>query len=113
MALQTIVETSEFSKRAEAIGLNRKDVEQIIATLAATPEAGMSLGGGLRKMRIARPGEGKSSGYRVIHFYRHSGLPLFLLTVFAKNERPNISRAERADLIRLCDQIAATYGRKR
>jgi hypothetical protein len=73
----------------------------------------MSLGGGLRKIRIARPGEGKSSGYRVIHFYRHSGLPLFLLTVFAKNERPNISKAERADLIRLCDQIADTYGRIR
>jgi hypothetical protein len=37
-------------------------------------------------------------------------MPLFLLTVFAKNEKANITRAEQADLIKLCDLIADSYG---
>lgn len=37
-------------------------------------------------------------------------MPLFLLTVFAKNEKANLSRKEQADLIKLCDLIAQTYG---
>ncbi|RAN38525.1 hypothetical protein HY26_03655 [Hyphomonas sp. GM-8P] len=37
-------------------------------------------------------------------------MPLFLPTVFAKNEKANLSRKEQADLIKLCDLIAQTYG---
>lgn len=37
-------------------------------------------------------------------------MPVFLLTVFAKNEKANISQKEKASLIELCDLIAATYG---
>jgi len=82
-----------------------------INTLAANPEAGVSLGGGLRKVRIARKGGGKSGGYRVLHFYREERIPLFLLTAFAKNERANITPKEQAELIALCGLIAAAYRR--
>ncbi len=84
----------------------------VISQLAADPQAGISLGGGLRKVRVARRGSGKSGGYRVLHFYRAPDMPLFLLTVFAKNEKANIFRSEKADLIKLCDLIAETYGAK-
>lgn len=110
MALQTVVETPEFIKRAGAVGMTDEDRADVISTLAENPEAGISLGGGLRKVRVARGGGGKSGGYRVIHFYREPDMPLFLLTVFAKNEKANISRSEKADLIKLCDLIAETYG---
>ncbi len=112
MASQTVVETPEFIRRAREVGITDKEREEIVVQLAGDPEAGIALGGGLRKVRIARPGGGKSGGYRIIHFYRTAGLPLFLITVFAKNEKANISRAERAELIKLCDLIAETYGRK-
>ena len=59
---------------------------------------------------MARQGGGKSGGYRVLHFFRAPDMPLFLLTVFAKNEKANLSRKEQADLIKLCDLIAQTYG---
>jgi hypothetical protein len=49
----------------------------------------------------------------VLHFYRAADMPLFLLTVFAKNEKANISRSEKADLIKLCDLIAETYGARK
>lgn len=47
----------------------------------------------------------------MIHFYRSRDMPLFLLTVCAKNEKANISPAERAELIELCDLLADTYGK--
>ena len=113
MVQQTVVETPEFIKRASAVGMSNEDRRDVIDQLAANPEAGISLGGGLRKVRIARRGSGKSGGYRVLHFYRSSDMPLFLLTVFAKHERANITRSEQADLIKLCDLIAETYGARK
>lgn len=110
MAQQTVVETPEFIKRANAVGMSDEERMDVIEQLAVNPEAGISLGGGLRKFRIGRRGGGKSGGYRVLHFYRSPDLPLFLLTVFAKNEKANITRFEKADLIKLCDLIAQTYG---
>lgn len=110
MAHQTVVETPEFIRRANDIGLTDKDREDLVTYLAQNPEAGVSLGGGLRKVRVARPGGGKSGGYRVLHFFRTPDMPLFLLTVFAKNEKANISRKEQEQLIKLCDLIAQTYG---
>jgi hypothetical protein len=113
MTHQTVIETPEFIKRANAVGMSDDDRMDVIDQLAENPEAGISLGGGLRKVRIARRGSGKSGGYRVLHFYRAPDMPLFLLTVFAKNEQANISRSEKADLIKLCDLIAETYGARK
>jgi hypothetical protein len=110
MALLTIVETPEFVRRSRAAGMTDDEREQLIALLAADPEAGISLGGGLRKLRFARSGGGKSGGYRVIHFYQRRDMPLFLLTVFGKNEQANISAAEQNALVKLCDLIAQSYG---
>jgi hypothetical protein len=47
------------------------------------------LGGGLIKQRVARPGHGRSGGYRTIVAYRAQGRAVFLYG-FAKNERDNI-----------------------
>jgi len=51
------------------------------------------LGGGLIKQRVARPGQGRSGGHRVIVAYRAKGRAIFLFG-FAKNERENISPDE-------------------
>jgi hypothetical protein len=110
MPMITVVETPEFLRRAAAIGITEAERMAIVQLVASDPEAGLSLGGGLRKFRVARPGGGKSGGYRVLHFYRSTAMPVFLLSVFAKNERDNINAKERAELIELCDLIAQTYG---
>ena len=65
----------------------------------------MSLGGGIRKMRIARQGRGKSGGARVVFLFSGEDMPVFLLTVFAKNEKANLSAGERAALIAAAKQI--------
>ena len=51
------------------------------------------LGGGLIKQRVARPGRGRSGGYRMIVGYRVKDRAVFLLG-FAKNERENIENNE-------------------
>jgi hypothetical protein len=51
------------------------------------------LGGGLIKQRVARQGQGRSGGYRVIVAYRIKGRAVFLFG-FAKNEKENISQDE-------------------
>lgn len=51
------------------------------------------LGGGLIKQRVARPGRGRSGGYRMLVGYRVKDRAIFLLG-FAKNERENIEDNE-------------------
>jgi hypothetical protein len=51
------------------------------------------LGGGLIKQRVARQGQGRSGGYRMIVAYRVSNRAVFLYG-FAKNDRDNISADE-------------------
>ena len=53
------------------------------------------LGGGLIKQRIARPGQGKSGGYRTVIAFRRGDRAVFLFG-FAKNERANIDDDELA-----------------
>ena len=109
--LLTVVETPEFLRRAAAAGMDEAARADLVSLLAADPEAGVSLGGGLWKLRVARRGGGKSGGYRVLHFYRTDDMPLFLITVFAKNDKANISAQEKKALIAICDEIAVSYRR--
>ena len=85
----------------------------IVDYVAANPEAGMSLGGGLRKVRVARAGGGKSGGYRTLYVYGDTHMPLFLVTVFAKNEKDNLSKSEQTALVALSKGLLATYGVKK
>ena len=48
--------------------------------------------GGFRKVRVAREGMGKSGGARVVYIWRNDKFPAFLLTVFPKNEKANLSK---------------------
>ena len=82
----------------------------IVDYIAANPESGVALGGGLRKARVGREGGGKSGGYRVLFVSGGAHVPLFLVTVFAKNEKDNLTRAEQADVIRLSKILLANYG---
>ena|SRR5665647_3551453 len=110
-ALQTVIELESFLKRARAI-MSDEERLGIVSFLAANPDAGVSLGGGLRKVRVAREGGGKSGGYRTLYVFGGSSMPLFLMTVYAKNEKGNLTKAEQAAAITLSKELLATYGAK-
>jgi hypothetical protein len=107
--LQTVVELPEFLRRAKAI-MSDEDRSALVDYIAANPEAGVSLGGSLRKVRIARQGGGKSGGYRTIYVFGGVHIPIFLVTVFAKNEKDNLTQAEQAELIVMSKALLVHYG---
>ncbi|WP_299822823.1 type II toxin-antitoxin system RelE/ParE family toxin [uncultured Jannaschia sp.] len=107
--LQTVVETPEFQRRAKAV-MSEDEREAAIQFIAANLEVGISLGGGLRKVRIPREGGGKSGGFRTIYVFGGRHMPIFLITVFAKNEKDNLTKTEQAAAIELSKRIVASYG---
>lgn len=109
--MHVVVETAPFKAAAKAAGLGRDELERIVVRCARHPDAGDAIAGtgGARKLRFAGRGKGKSGGYRVITFYSGADLPVFLLTVFAKGERSDLSQAERNALARLTKALVASY----
>lgn len=97
--MQTVVEIPEYLRRAAKL-LTDGERGDLVEYLAAYPKAGdlMQGTGGVRKLRWARAGRGKSGGVRVVYYFHSEAMPLYLLTVFAKNERANLTKAERNDL---------------
>jgi len=99
-APSSVVELESFLKRAKAL-MSHEERLGIVSFLAANPEAGLPLGGGLRKVRVARKGGGKSGGYRTLYVFGGSTMPLFLVTIFAKNEKDNLTSTEQAAAVAL------------
>ena len=60
-------------------------------------------------MRVAGRGKGKSGGYRAVTFYSGEELPVFLITLFSKGERSNLSKADRNDLAALTHELKTAY----
>jgi len=101
----TIAELPEYIRRAEKL-MSAAERLDIVNYLAVHPKAGdlMEGTGGVRKLRWCRGAQGKSGGVRVIYYVHSEAMPLYLLTLFAKNERANLSKAERnalADIVEL------------
>jgi len=64
------------------------------------------LGGGVIKQRIARPGQGKSGGFRTLIVFR-AGARAFFVHGFAKNAKDNIERDELTALKKLASELLA------
>ena len=68
---------------------------QFAAFIAADPRSGAVIrgSGGVRKVRWAREGAGRSSGVRVVYLTRNELGEVYLLTLYAKSEKSTISAA--------------------
>ena len=108
--LQTVVETPAYLTAARGV-LSDALRATVVKMVAENPEAGVPLGGGVRKVRVARLGRGKSGGARVVFLFAGEDIPVFLLTVFAKNEKANLSARERTALIAAAKELTADYRR--
>ncbi len=100
--LVTVAETPEYLRNAARL-LRPEDSVAIVQFLAARPKAGDLIQGtgGVRKLRWGRAGRGKSGGVRVIYYFHDEAMPLYLLALFAKNEKADLSKAERNELAKL------------
>ncbi len=109
--MQTVVELPEFQRRANSL-LSEKEKQGIISYSASHPQTGVVLQGtgGIRKFRWPFGNKGKSGGVRVIYYYHNESMALFLLSVFGKNEKANLSKSERNELAKFTKQLVNNYG---
>ena len=109
--MQTIVELTEYIKRSEKL-LSNSERLSIINHLAKLPTSGeiMKATGGIRKLRWSAQSKGKSGGVRVIFYYHNKSIPLFLLTVFGKGEKSNLTKTERNELSKFTSLLVKNYG---
>jgi hypothetical protein len=84
-----VFKSTWFSRFAGKEGITDYELKEVVDQLEAG-EADADLGGGVYKMRVARPGGGKSGGYRVIVFFK-SGKRTFYAYGFPKANKGNIN----------------------
>jgi hypothetical protein len=79
------------------------------AEIAARPDAWPVIAGtgGARKARIALPGRGKRGGARVIYFVLTSRGTLYLLDIYAKNVKEDLTSADKQEIRRRIEVVAA------
>jgi hypothetical protein len=111
--MHTVVEMPSYLVDAEKL-FSSAERAAIVDRLASDPTCGVLIpgGNGIRKVRFAFGARGKSGGARIIYLFGGERLPVFILAVFAKNEKANLSAAERNALGKLVDVLFRNYGRR-
>ena len=109
----TFVESPLFTKQVHDY-LTDTEYRVFQKYLAANPDIGNVVrgSGGVRKVRWSRRGTGKSGGVRVIYYFHNESMPLYLLTLFAKNDRSNLSQSQRNELSDLTRILVQEWERK-
>ncbi|GGK32622.1 type II toxin-antitoxin system RelE/ParE family toxin [Salinarimonas ramus] len=109
--MHTVVETNAFRRAAEDVGLSEEERIAIATLVSEDPMLGATIPGtgGARKFRYAPPHRGKRGGYRVITYFAAEDVPVFLLDMYSKGEKIDLTKAERNELARLLADIADDY----
>lgn len=114
--------TKDFARQARRSGLSGDGLLEAVGR-AEDGIVDADLGGGLIKQRVARPGRGRSGGFRTIIAYRRGARAIFL-HLFAKARQANLDQAELETLQKLAktydalddaqlDELVASRGWKR
>ena len=112
--MQTVVETPSYLADAERL-FSSDERKAVVDRLAADPTCGVVIpgSGGIRKVRFGFGARGKSGGARIIYLFSGVNLPVFILAVFAKNEKTNVSAADRNALGKMVVAMIEDYRRQK
>jgi mRNA-degrading endonuclease RelE of RelBE toxin-antitoxin system len=104
----TVAETPTFTRQAEKL-FSPAELEDLLVFLASNPTAGDIIPGtgGVRKVRYQASGRGKRGGARVIYFYFDDDYPLIALTLYAKNEREDLTPEGKRMISQIAEAIKA------
>lgn len=99
------VELPSFRADWKAMNLTDDDLIRLEQELISNPAVGklMQGTGGVRKMRFAFEHRGKSGSVRVIYVDFEVKEKLYLITAYQKNEKENLTKAERNELKKLVE----------
>ena len=103
----------EFDRKWTDMGLTDKELKALQEELTINPTKGdvMQGTGGLRKIRIAFEGRGKSGSARVCYIDFAVYERIYLITAYAKDEKDNLSKSERNEVKKLIKILKATIRR--
>jgi hypothetical protein len=109
--IQTVVETQNSLSDAKRLALTEQERTTIAAWIADHPDTGEVIEGtsGVRKGRFAGKGKGKSGGSRVMTFYSVVDISVFLLSLFAKNEKRDVPSKERKAWKEVLPHVGTDY----
>jgi mRNA-degrading endonuclease RelE of RelBE toxin-antitoxin system len=95
ISMYTVIETPVYSKMVDKI-LTESERDSFAAFIASNPQAGSVArgSGGIRKVRWAQQGRGKSGGARIIYYNKLDNGEIWLLTIYAKGDRSTIPSHE-------------------
>lgn len=104
---RTFVELPLFRSKWKTLGLNEDDLKRLQEEILLDPKIGAVIKntGGIRKMRFAFEHRGKSGSVRVIYIDFEVYEKIYLLTAYSKNEKDNLSKAERNELRELVNVL--------
>ncbi len=99
------IETISFTRRIREL-LTDDEYSRLQATLSETPDLGDIIkgSGGLRKIRWAARGHGKSGGVRVIYYWVTEESIVYMLSIYAKSVKDDLTKQEIKDLRRFLDE---------
>lgn len=106
--LISIAEMDAFISEAKSI-FTESEYEDLVYFIAQHPDAGELIPntGGVRKMRWPARGQGKRGGARVIYYFRDLNVPVYLLAVYAKGEKINLTEREKKLMRQMVEKIAS------
>jgi hypothetical protein len=110
----TVVETSIFARRADKL-LSSEEREELLFYLAVNPDSGDEIPGtgGVRKVRFAARGKGKSGGVRIIYYFYDEENPLYAILLYGKNEQVDLTPEQKKEVAAFAATIkAAAKARK-
>jgi hypothetical protein len=109
----SVIELAGFRRRASEL-LTAAEHEAVIDLVAYEPTCGDLVPGtgGLRKIRVSRRGMGKRGGARVIYFFHDAEMPILLVAIYAKNEKSDLSAAEKKEFAGLLRAFVAQWRRQ-
>ena len=104
---RTFIQTKEFSRRWDELGLDDEDLRTIEFDIMKNPDKYPIIQGtgGLRKARVAINNKGKSGGARVCYVDFVFAEVVYLITVYSKKEKDNLSKEERNEIKKAIDLL--------
>ncbi len=103
----------EFDKQWKSIGLTDKELKSLQEELTINPNKGdlMQGTGGLRKIRVAFDGRGKSGSARACYVDFAVYEKIYLITAYTKNDKDNLTKEERNEVKQLVELLKKTIDR--
>ena len=109
----SVIEFPGYRRRADEL-LSAHEQDAVVDLIAYEPTCGdlISGTGGLRKVRIGRGGGGKRGGARVIYYFYNADFPVFIMALYAKNEKADLSAREKKEFAAYAKEAVTQWRRR-